>query len=55
MKDPKAKAFFLAFQALFSIDDGDDEDDKETHKDQTKVDVDEGLHGFLSMVGYINE
>jgi hypothetical protein len=33
MKDPKAEAFFLAFQAFFSNDDCDDEEFRDTHKD----------------------
>ncbi len=59
MKDPKAKAFFSAFQALFTTDEGvDDNNDalvktNDAAHDQDAEDND--LHGFLSMVGYLKE
>jgi hypothetical protein len=55
MKDPKAKAFFSAFQALFTTDEGADDDNdplaeaNDAAHDQDTEDND--LHGFLSMVG----
>jgi hypothetical protein len=59
MKDPKAKAFSSAFQALFTTDEGVDDDNDALAKannaahDQDAEDND--LHGLLSMVGYLKE
>jgi hypothetical protein len=53
LKDPKAKAFLSAFQALFSSDSEDNEDHNEAppngNQDENKGE-DEDLHDFLSMV-----
>ena len=53
LKNPKAKAFLSAFQALFCEDSGDDEDANEVPKDNEDdhEDGDNDLHTFLSMVG----
>jgi hypothetical protein len=58
MKDPKAKAFFSAFQALFT--NGDDEEEEDTERndnvDATTNNEDmEEVHGFLLMVGSLKE
>jgi hypothetical protein len=59
MKDPKAKAFFSAFQALSTTDEGEDNNNdalaeaNNAAHDQDTGDID--LHGFLSMVGYLKE
>ena len=59
MKDPEAKAFFSAFQALFTTDEGaDDNNDALTKANDAANDQgaeDNDLHGFLSMVGYLKE
>ena len=59
MKDPKAKAFFSAFQALFTTDEGAGNNNDALAKANNAVhDRDAGdndLHGFLSMVGYLKE
>jgi hypothetical protein len=59
MKDPKAKFFFSAFQALFTTDEGaDDNNDALTKANDAANDQgaeDNDLHGFLSMVGYLKE
>ncbi len=59
MKDPKAKAFFSAFQALFTTDEGaDDNNDtlaKANNAAHNQDAEDNDLHGFLSMVGYLKE
>jgi hypothetical protein len=56
MKDPKAKAFFLAFQAFFTTDEGVDNDNdtlaKANNAAHNQDAEDDDLHGFLSMVGY---
>ncbi len=59
MKDPKAKAFFSAFQALFTTDEGaDNGNDALAKANNAAYNQDTGdndLHGFLSMVGYLKE
>ena len=52
LKNPKAKAFLSAFQALF-CDESDSEDDDPAPKEEEGDDdgVDSELHSFLSMVG----
>jgi hypothetical protein len=59
MKDPKTKAFFSAFQALFTTDEGAGNNNDALAKANNAVhDRDAGdndLHGFLSMVGYLKE
>ncbi len=58
MKDPKAKAFFSAFKALFT--NGDDEEEEDTERND-KVDAtpnnkdEEEVHGFLSVIGSLKE
>jgi hypothetical protein len=59
MKDPKAKTFFSAFQALFTNDEVND-DDGNTCNDNIQDapvnnEADEDLRGFLSMVGSLKE
>jgi hypothetical protein len=53
LKNPKAKAFLSAFQALFCEDSGNDEDADEVTKDNEDdhKDGNNDLHTFLSMVG----
>jgi hypothetical protein len=54
LKNPKAKAFLSAFQALFCDESGDEDDEADAIDQDNKddhVDADEDLHGFLSMVG----
>ncbi len=59
MKDPKAKAFFSAFQALFTTDEcaGNNNDAlaeaNDAAHDQDAEDDD--LRRFLSMVGHLKE
>jgi hypothetical protein len=65
LKDPKAKAFLSAFQALFqalfaneeaSNDDNDEEDKDSPRLDDCNVNDDNNdLHGFLSMVGSLKD
>jgi hypothetical protein len=59
MKDPKAKAFFSAFQAFFTTDVGADDDNhalaKANNAAHNQDAGDNDLHGFLSMVGYLKE
>jgi hypothetical protein len=65
LKDPKAKAFLSAFQALFqaifvnkeaSNGDNDDEDKESPRLDDCNVnDDDSNLHGFLSMIGSLKD
>jgi hypothetical protein len=59
MKDPKAKAFFLAFQALFTTDEGAHDDNdalaKANNAAHNRDTGDNELHGFLLMVGYLKE
>jgi hypothetical protein len=65
LKDPKAKAFLSAFQALFQAlfaneetsNDNNDEEDKDSPRlDNCDVnDDDNDLHGFLSMVGSLKD
>ncbi len=59
MKDPQAYAFFSAFQALFTTDEGaGDNNDALTKANNAAQDQDteeDDLHGFLSMVGYFRE
>ena len=52
LKNPKAKAFLSAFQALFNDknDDNDAKEDSNSQEDELKVD-NEDLHSFLSMIG----
>jgi hypothetical protein len=61
LKDPKAKAFLPAFQALFQAffanEEASNNDNDEEDKDSPRLDDcdanddDNNLHGFLSMVG----
>ncbi len=65
LKDPKAKAFLSAFQALFqalflneeaSKDDNDEEDKDSPRSDNCDFnDDDNNLHGFLSMDGSLKD
>jgi hypothetical protein len=52
LKNPKAKAFLSAFQALFNdeSDDNDAKEDSNSQEDELKVN-NKDLHSFLSMVG----
>jgi hypothetical protein len=58
MKDPKAKAFFSAFQALFNNDDVNDYEGNKCNNDNLNTDApanneaEEELREFLSMVGF---
>jgi hypothetical protein len=58
MKDPKAKAFFSAFQALF-INGDDDEEEETEHNDDvnatTNNEDEEEVCGYFSMVGFLKE
>jgi hypothetical protein len=54
MKDPKAKAFLSAFQALFTKEDKEEEEDTEHNDDFNATDDNEDMedmHNFFSMVG----
>jgi hypothetical protein len=60
LKDPKAKAFLSAFQALFTDD--EENEDKNGAKDQDakeddkpNEDANENIHNFLLMVGSLKE
>jgi hypothetical protein len=66
LKDPKAKAFLSAFQASFQAlfaneeasEDNNDEEDKDSPTlDDCDVDDDDNddLHGFISMVGSLED
>ncbi len=58
MKDPKAKAFFSAFQALFTNWDDEEEEDTERNNnvDATTDNKDEEeVRGFLLMVSSLKE
>ncbi len=58
MKDPKTKAFFSAFQALFTNGDNEEGEDTE-HNDNIDATTDnkdkEEVCGFLLMVGSLEE
>ncbi len=58
MKDPKAKAFFSAFQALFTKDGKEEEEDTECNDDVDATDDnkdEEDMHNFFFMVGSLKE
>ncbi len=58
MKDPKAKAFFSAFQALFTKGDDEEEEDTECNDNinaTTNNEDKEEVRGFLLMVGSLKE
>ncbi len=60
MKDPKAKAFLSAFQALFADnevneDDGNAKNHDVKDDDEPDEDANNDLHNFLSMVGSLKE
>jgi hypothetical protein len=65
LKDPKAKAFLSAFQALFQAlfanEEASNDDNEEEDKDSPRlnncnvIDDDNNLHGFLCMVGSLKD
>jgi hypothetical protein len=58
MKDPKAKAFLSAFQALFTKEDKEEEEDTECNDDIDAIDDnkdEEDMHNFFLMVGSLKE
>ncbi len=58
IKDPKAKAFFSAFQVLFTKEDKEEEEDTERNDDVDATDDNkdaEDMRNFFSMVGSIKE
>jgi hypothetical protein len=60
MKEPKAKAFLMAFQALFTNDkNNNEEEDKSNDKQDGDADNDQGVdddvRAFLSLVGSLKD
>jgi hypothetical protein len=60
MKEPKAKAFLLTFQALFTNDKNDNEEEDESNDKQdgdadNNQEVDDDVQAFLSLVGSLKE
>jgi hypothetical protein len=58
IKDPKAKAFLSAFQALFTKEDKEEEEDTERNNNVNATDNNkdkEDMHNFFSMVGSLKE
>ena len=60
MKEPKAKAFLLAFQALFMNDENDNEEEDENNDKQdgdadNNQEVDDDVQAFLSLVGSLKD
>ena len=60
MKEPKAKAFLSAFQALFTNDENDNEEaDESNYKQDGDADndeeVDDDVRAFLSLVGSLKD
>ncbi len=59
MMDPKRKAFFSAFQALFTTDEGADNNNdtlaKANNAAHNQDAEDNDLHGFHSMIVYLKE
>ncbi len=60
MKEPKAKAFLLAFQALFTNDENDNEEEDENNDKQdgdadNDQEVDDDVRAFLSLVGSLKD
>jgi hypothetical protein len=60
MKEPKAKAFLSAFQALFTNDKNDNEEEDETNDKQdgdadSNQEVDDDVRACLSLVGSLKD
>jgi hypothetical protein len=60
MKEPKAKAFFSAFQALFTNDKNNNEEedgsnDKQDGDADNDQEVDDDVRAFLSLVGSLKD
>ncbi len=60
MKEPKAKAFLLAFQALFTNDENDNEEEDKRNENQdgdayNNQEADDGVQAFLSLAGSLKE
>jgi hypothetical protein len=60
MKEPKAKAFLLAFQALFMNDENDNEEEYESNENQdgdadNNQEADDDVRTFLSLAGSLKE
>jgi hypothetical protein len=60
LKDPKAKAFLTAFQALFADNKVNEEDNNNKNHDikgddKPNDNTNNDLHNFLLMVGYLKE
>jgi hypothetical protein len=58
MKDPKAKAFLSAFQALFTKEDKEEAEDSECTDDIDATDDnkdEEDMRNFFSIVGSLKE
>jgi hypothetical protein len=61
MKEPKGqKAFLLAFQALFTNDENDNEEEDESNDKQdgdadNDQKVDDDVRAFLSLVGFLKD
>jgi hypothetical protein len=60
MKEPKAKAFLSAFQALFTNDENNNEEEDESNDIQdgdadNNQEVDDDVRAFLSLVGSLKD
>jgi hypothetical protein len=60
MKEPKAKAFLLTFQALFTNDENNDEEEYESNVNQdgdadNEQEADNDMWAFLSLAGSLKE
>ncbi len=60
MKEPKAKAYLSAFQALFTNDENDNEEEDESNENQdgdadNDQETDDDVRAFLSLAGSLKE
>ncbi len=60
MKEPKAKVFLSAFQALFTNDENDNEEEDESNDKQdgdadNNQEVDDDVRAFPSLVGSLKD